>query len=113
MRSGVRERRISTKEFKTIQGVTDTLPRQSGYTRKVDSLHIMVARNSFTQETVHALDKIMDKLNHHSKAVYHPAIQVSMKNAAKKLDQYYGLTDSSSTYRIAMGEFVVNTQCFY
>ena len=50
------------------------------------------------------MDKITDKLNRRSKIVYHPAIQVAMKHAATKLDKYYGCTDSSSTYRIAMGK---------
>jgi hypothetical protein len=54
-----------------------------------------------------AMDKIADRLNRRSKAVYHPAIQAAMKVAAAKIDQYYGCTDSSSVYRIAMGNSII------
>jgi hypothetical protein len=59
------------------------------------------------------MDKITDRLNHHSKAIYHPAIQKAMKHAATKLDKYYGSTDCSSAYRIAMGMFSVNAYYNY
>lgn len=48
------------------------------------------------------MDKITDKLNHHSKKPHHPAIQAAMKLAEIKLNRYYATTDTSSAYRIAM-----------
>jgi hypothetical protein len=49
------------------------------------------------------MDKITDTFNHHSKTAYHSVIQAAMKHAATKLNKYYGYTDCSSTYQIAMG----------
>ena len=34
-----------------------------------------------------------------------PAIQTAIKLAKKTLNHYYGLTDASEVYRIAMGEY--------
>jgi hypothetical protein len=51
-----------------------------------------------------AMDKITSALNLRNKTPYHPTIQAAMKVAAAKLDKYYGCTDSSAAYRIAMGK---------
>ena len=49
------------------------------------------------------MDILSNTLNPDSKATYHPSILAAMKLARMKMDRYYSLTDSSSTYRIAMG----------
>jgi hypothetical protein len=49
------------------------------------------------------MDRINNNLNCRTKKNFHPAIQVAMKLASKKLDRYYSMTDSSSVYRISMG----------
>lgn len=49
-----------------------------------------------------AMDRITSHLNYQTGKVYHPSIAAAMKLARKKMDRYYSLTDSSSTYRIAM-----------
>jgi hypothetical protein len=48
------------------------------------------------------MDRLTSSLNNTTKRPYHPAILAAMKLASKKMDRYYSLTDSSSTYRIAM-----------
>jgi hypothetical protein len=50
------------------------------------------------------MDKITSTLNLRNKTLYHTAIQAAMKVASAKLDKYYGCTDSSAAYRIAMGK---------
>jgi hypothetical protein len=49
-----------------------------------------------------AMDRISNHLNYKTGKAYHPSIAVAMKLARKKMDRYYSLTDSSTTYRIAM-----------
>jgi hypothetical protein len=65
----------------------------------------------FSRETtsiaavIPAMDRLNTKLNRQTKEPYHPSIRAAMKLAAKKLDHYYSLTDSSDMYRIAMGMY--------
>lgn len=49
-----------------------------------------------------AMDRITNHLNYQTGKAYHPSIAAAMKLARKKMDRYYSLTDSSTTYRIAM-----------
>jgi hypothetical protein len=49
-----------------------------------------------------AIDRLTDSLNNTNDRAYHPSIIAAMKLARKKMDRYYSLTDTSSTYRIAM-----------
>ena len=49
-----------------------------------------------------AMDRISNHLNSQTGKAYHPSITAAMKLARKKMDRYYSLTDSSTTYRIAM-----------
>jgi len=50
-----------------------------------------------------AMDKLENTLNPQTKKPYHSSIHAAMKLAQKKLNRYYGMTDLSSAYRIAMG----------
>jgi hypothetical protein len=49
------------------------------------------------------MDRLENTLNAKTNTKYHSSILAAMKLARKKMDRYYGLTDLSSTYRIAMG----------
>lgn len=49
-----------------------------------------------------AMDRITSQLNYETGKAYHPSLAAAIKLARKKMDRYYSLTDSSSTYRIAM-----------
>ena len=49
-----------------------------------------------------AMDRISNHLNSQTGKAYHPSITAAMKLTHKKMDCYYLLTDSSTTYRIAM-----------
>ena len=51
-----------------------------------------------------AMDKLDSHLNPNTNKPYHPAIQVAMKLARKKINHYYSQTDLSSVYQIAMGK---------
>jgi hypothetical protein len=51
-----------------------------------------------------AMDKLDSHLNPNTKKPYHPAIQVAMMLACKRINCYYLLMDLSSAYQIAMGE---------
>jgi hypothetical protein len=49
------------------------------------------------------MDKLDNRLNHHLKELYHPAIKAAMQLASVKMNQYYSITDRLVAYRIAMG----------
>ncbi len=49
-----------------------------------------------------AMDRISNHLNSQTGKAYHPSITAAMKLTCKKMDCYYSLTNSSTTYRIAM-----------
>jgi len=67
--------------------------------------------------SIAAVIPAMDKLDVHLKPgtqePYHPAIQVAMKLACKKINQYYSMTDLSSAYRIAMSKKFVHFMVKY
>jgi hypothetical protein len=48
------------------------------------------------------MDRLTYSFNRETKQRYHPAIVAAMELARKKMDRYYGLTDNSQIYRIAM-----------
>ena len=48
------------------------------------------------------MDQISTSLNTVNKCTFHLSIVATMGLARKKMDRYYSLTDSSTTYRIAM-----------
>jgi len=52
-----------------------------------------------------AMDKLDNHLNPRTKRQYHPAIRAAMRLAHNKINRYYSLTDLSSVYRIAMGQY--------
>jgi hypothetical protein len=64
----------------------------------------------FSQESasvaavIPAMDRLTNHLNYKTGKVHHRSLMSAMKLARKKMDRYYSLTDSSSVYRIAMGE---------
>ncbi len=49
-----------------------------------------------------AMDRISNHLNSQTRKAYHPSITAAMKLTCKKMNHYYSLTDSSTTYHIIM-----------
>ncbi len=47
------------------------------------------------------INRILNHLNSQTGKAYHPPVTAAMKLACK-MDRYYSLTDSSTTYRITM-----------
>jgi hypothetical protein len=52
--------------------------------------------------SIPAMDKLTESLNITTTKPYHTAIQVAMKLVRAKMNRYYSMTDSSSSYRISM-----------
>lgn len=64
----------------------------------------------FSQDTtsiaaaIPAMDKLNNHINPYMKKPYHPAIQVTMKLAHKKINHYYLMIDLLSAYQITMNK---------
>jgi hypothetical protein len=56
------------------------------------------------------VDKMLTSYSHNKK--YLPSIRAAVQLAKNTLNRYYELTDSSETYRIAMGTYLFNICVF-
>jgi hypothetical protein len=116
--NGVRDLELKAEEWKIVEQLRDVLKVRSAPSVVIMLTHvhseIFLDATSFFSRATPSLATVIPAMDHIDQVLasqcvdrrYEPCIRAALAMSKKTLNRYYTLTDSSETYRIAMGIFL-------